>query len=332
MNSLLTIATLLISPTALPPQDDVRQEAVDDPAEDAFTFEWVSGWAKLDDLALGNTHGCMVWSQAGHLYVNTDSENALVVFDAKGKVIKTWGKEFAGGMHGMCIRREGIQEFLYLTHLGRHEVLKTTLDGEVIWTLGYPATSGHYENAGQYNPTGVAVGPDGSIYVADGYGQNWVHQYDSDRNYVRSFGGRGSEPGQFVTCHGIWLDERTDPPTLLVADRENHRLQSFDLEGKHLAVHTPGLRRPCSVYVQGDTVAVADLAGRVSLLDGKNRLIKHLCDNPDPAKRAQNGVPKEQWSDGEFLSPHSVCWDPDGNLYVMDWNRWGRVSKLARVR
>jgi DNA-binding beta-propeller fold protein YncE len=302
------------------------------PFRETFAFEWVPGWAQLGDLSLGNTHGCMVWSEAGHLYVNTDSENAMVVFNADGEVVKTWGKQLAGGLHGMCIRKEGQEEFLYLSHLNRHEVLKTTLDGEVIWTLGYPATSGLYTDAGQYKPTGVAVGPDGSIYVADGYGQNWVHQFDRNRNYVRSFGGRGDQPGQFVTCHGIWLDERSDPPTLLIADRENHRLQSFDLQGNFLAVHTPGLRRPCSVYLHGDTVAVADLAGRVSLLDGQNRLIAHLCDNPDPAKRAQNGVPRDQWADGQFLSPHSVCWDPNGNLYVMDWNRLGRISKLARLR
>lgn len=309
-------------------QDDVATQ----PEPETYAFEWVPGWTQLGDVGLGNTHGCMVWSEAGHLYVNTDSENAIFVFDRDGNVVKTWGKELRGGLHGMDIVKEGDQEFLYMCHLGRSEVLKTTLDGEVLWTLGYPATSGLYQNAGQYKPTGVAVGPDGSIYVADGYGQNWIHQYDRNRNYVRSFGGRGSEDGKFVTCHGIWLDERTDPPTLLVADRENHRLQSFDLEGKHLATHTPGLRRPCSVYLHGDTVAVADLAGRVSILDGDNKLIAHLCDNPDPGKRAKNGIPKEQWADGEFLSPHSVCWDDQGNLYVMDWNRWGRVSKLARVR
>lgn len=319
---------LLLCLPAAKTQDPVFD--VNEPETPAF--EWVEDWPKPGDLELGNTHGCMVWSREGHLYVNTDSENAVVVFDREGNVVKTWGGELKGGLHGMDIVLEGEREFLYLSHLGRHEVLKTTLDGEVIWTLGYPAASGHYEDAGQYKPTGVAVGPDGAIYVADGYGQNWVHQYDRNRDYVRSFGGRGTEPGQFVTCHGIWLDERTDPPTLLVADRENHRLQSFDLEGNHLAVHEPGLRRPCSVYVRGDTVAVADLAGRVTLLDGENELITHLCDQPDPAKRARNDIPPDVWREGEFLSPHSVCWDDQGSLYVMDWNRWGRISKLRRLR
>jgi len=299
----------------------------------SFAFEWVSDWPRLPQgFGLGNTHGCMVVARDGLVYVNTDSENAVVAFDSQGNLVKRWGKELAGGLHGMCIREEEGREVLYLSHLARHEVLKTTLDGEVLWTLGYPATSGHYEDAGQYLPTGVAVGPDGDVYVADGYGRNWVHQFDAERNYVRSFGGPGTEPGRFQTCHGIWLDTRSDPPTLIVADRENHRLQVFDLEGNFLRLIEPGLRRPCSVYEHEGVLAVADLAGRVTLLDESNALIAHLGDNPDPAKRAQNGVPREQWAEGEFLSPHSVCWDAQGNLYVMDWNFLGRVTKLARLR
>ena len=57
----------------------------------------------------------------------------------------------------------------------------------------------------------------------------------------------------------------------------------------------------------------------------------HLGDNPDPKKRAQNGVPRELWQDGHFLSPHGVCADQKGNLYVLDWNSLGRVSKLAKL-
>lgn len=76
---------------------------------------------------------------------------------------------------------------------------------------------------------------------------------------------------------------------------------------------------------------VADLAGRISLFDSKNQLIAHLGDNPDPQKRAQNGVPREQWKDGEFLSPHCARFDSAGDIYVLDWNFLGRVSKLRRV-
>lgn len=295
-------------------------------------YRWQE-WGKLPSgKDLGNTHGCMVVDAKGQLYVNTDTEQAVVVFAPDGSFVKAWGKEFRGGLHGMTIRKEGDEEFLYLAHTGRHEVVKTTLDGKVLWTLGYPKESGVYKNARQYRPTGVAVGPAGQIYVADGYGQSWVHQFSADRKYVRSWGGRGTEPGKMRTPHGIWLDTRTDVPQLIVADRENHRLQVFDLDGKLLHVVKGMLRRPCNVYQHGTDLVVADLAGRITLLDGKNELIAQLGDQPNPKMRAKNGIKRQQWTPGQFISPHSACFDAAGNIYVMDWLRQGRITRLARVK
>ena len=330
-NALVALA-LSAAPTSQDAVDAALRIAAES-GDTTFTFEWVRDWPRLPEgVGLGNTHGCMVVTSEGHVVVNTDTERAVMVFDADGNLVRAWGAELAGGLHGMCLRAEDGREVLYLTHTGRSEVLAATLEGEILWRRGYPEEAGVYNEAAEFRPTGVAVGPDGSIYVADGYGKNWVHQFDAERAYVRSFGGPGSEPGKFRTCHGIWLDTRHEPPVLVVADRENHRLQVFDLEGEHLRVIEPGLRRPCSVYEHDGVLAVADLAGRVTLLDARDELIAHLCDNPDPEKRARNGVPREQWADGEFLAPHSVCWDHRGNLYVMDWNAAGRVTKLARVR
>jgi hypothetical protein len=135
--------------------------------------------------------------------------------------------------------------------------------------------------------------------------------------------------------HGIFLDERGvaqgKEPVLLVCDRENNRLQAFGLDGSHKEVLQAEVRRPCKIARRGADLVVADLAGRVTILDEDNNVVAHLGDNPDPSKRAKNGVPKEDWRDGEFIAPHSACWDAEGNLYVMDWLALGRVSKLARV-
>jgi DNA-binding beta-propeller fold protein YncE len=298
-----------------------------------YQYTWVSDWGRLGDgKELGNTHGCLVVTKAGTILGNTDTEHAIVEYAADGRILRTWGKEFQGGLHGMCLREEDGKEVLYLAHTRRHEIVKTTLDGKVLWTIGWPEQAGIYENENQYNPTAVAVAPDGRIFAADGYGKSWVHVYDRDRKYVTSFGGPGTGPGKMQTPHGLWLDPRGKEPLLLVCDRENARLQWFTLDGEHVRTLDRDLRRPCNVapLPQGG-LAVADLAGRITLFDAKDALVCHIGDNPEPKLRAQNGVPRVQWKDGEFLSPHGICVDAAGSVYVLDWNFLGRISKLQAV-
>ena len=126
-----------------------------------------------------------------------------------------------------------------------------------------------------------------------------------------------------------------DVSYLVVCDRENRRLQRFDLGGGFVRAEEAALERPCNAVFSAGILAVAELRGRVTLLgldeQGRRRVLAHLAEQPDPGKRAQNGVPVEAWRPGEFLSPHGIGADAAGNLYVLDWNRHGRVSKLERV-
>lgn len=324
----LPFAALFVLAAANAPRDErVLLES------EKVSYEWVRDWAKLPEgMKFGNTHGCVVVDSKGRVYMNTDTENAVIVFESDGKFVKAWGKELAGGLHGMCLVKEGDAEFLYLTHIGRHEVLKSTLDGEILWTIPWPEQAKVYENAGQYAPTSVAVAADGTIYVADGYGRSYIHQYDRERKYVRTFGGPGTELGQLRTPHGIWIDASGKEPVLLVADRENQRVQSFALDGKPLGIVVTDVRRPCHMHQTGDRTVIADLAGRITVLDRKLVVLGQLGDNPDPAKRAQNGVPREQWKDGEFLSPHCAHFAANGDVYVLDWNSLGRITKLKRLK
>jgi hypothetical protein len=295
------------------------------------TYGWDVRWSRPGGSDLGNTHGCLVVDRRGHVYANTDTEHAVVVFAPDGRTLRRWGKEFHGGLHGMCLVAAGERETLWLAHTRRHEVVQVTLDGEVLRTIGWPEASGIYEHEGQYHPTAVAVAPDGRLFVADGYGKSWIHAYDRDGRYLKSFGGPGSEPGKLATPHGLWLDARGEQPLLLVADRENHRLQWFSLDGEFVRLFDQELRRPCNVWpLPEGGLVVADLVGRISFFDAEQRLLGHVGDNPDPKLRAQNGVPRDRWRDGEFLSPHSVCVDAGGHVYVMDWNAHGRISRLER--
>jgi mono/diheme cytochrome c family protein len=299
----------------------------------AHRYEWEPDWLQLPEsqAELGNTHGEIVVDRAGNLHLNTDTEQAIMVFAPDGRFLRSWGAEFANGLHGMQLVEEDGAEYLYFTHFNRHEFGRATLAGEIVWRMGYPEESGKYENANQFRPTSIAVAPDGGFFVTDGYGENWVHQYDADRSWLRSIGGPGTEPGKFRTPHGVWVDTRSAEPVLVVADRENNRLQRFDMQGEWLGVVEGMLRRPCKIQQRGEYLVIPDLAGRVTILDGNDELVAQLGDNPDPGLRANNGVDRELWMDGEFLAPHSAVWDRDGNLYVMDWNRHGRITKLRHL-
>lgn len=318
------------SPQVAPPEAPPAVRWLVPRADREVAYQWVTGWPRaVATTDLGNTHGCMVVGADGNLLVNTDTEAAVVVFSPSGSIVATWGKEFHGGLHGMCLRQENGEEVLYLAHTRRHEVVKTTLSGRVLWTLGWPQASGVYEKEEQFAPTAVAVAPDGRIFVADGYGRSWVHVFDEDRNYLKSFGGPGTEPGKMQTPHGLWLDTRGEQPLLLVCDRENHRLQWFSMDGTFVRLMDKDLRRPCNVWPFDAGWVVADLGGRITFLGHDDEVVMHLGDNPDPQQRAQNGVPRAKWQDGLFLAPHSVCVDSKGCIYVMDWNRAGRITKLA---
>ena len=329
--ALLIVLTLLTIPGAVVAQDAVAPRDVV-LGTGRWTFTWDSGWPPGAPAGqIGNTHGDILTLPDGRVLVNTDTADAVVVLDGDGVRLGAWGAEFAAGIHGMTLARRDGQPVLWLAHTAGHEAVATTLDGEVLARLGPPEASGLYGNAAAYNPTAVAVGPDGRLFVADGYGTSWIHLYDALLNYLRSFGGPGESPENLRTPHGLLVHVVDGEPALIVADRENGRLAVFDMEGRFLRVLAEGLRRPCGVKVSADGVfAVPELAGRVTLLDGQGAVLTHLGENPDPAKWAAHGVPPDQWLPGAFTAPHGVAWDGRGNLMVMDWNRFGRVSRLLR--
>ena len=299
--------------------------------QEGARFVWDESW-NTDTIhqELGNTHGGMAVDGEGRIFASRDTAPAMLVFDQKGKLVQSWGDDLAGGLHGMCLVEEGDQEFLYLAHTARHQVLKTTLEGDVLWRLDLPEGSGIYAQASEYHPTAIAVAADGRFYVADGYGKGYIHRYSATRAYLGSFGGPGKENGQFHTPHGLAVEERNGHARILVADRENNRVQAFDLDGNFQSILPVSFRRPCGVALGPDgRLAIPELAGRVSLLDGQGELLTRLGDNPDAQQWAQNGLPRDQWQNGLFISPHGAAFDPQGNLYIQDWLAAGRYTRLV---
>jgi hypothetical protein len=256
----------------------------------------------------------------------------VIIFDRDGKFIKSWGPDFKDGAHGMQRRIENGTEYLYLADYVRHIVVKTTLDGEVIWTLRYPKDTGIYKTEDEYKPTNVAFAPNGDFYVADGYGLSWVHQYNIKAEYIRSWGGQGKDPGQMDCPHGIWVDTRGPHPILVVADRSNARLQMFTLDGEHLGFVYDELRAPCHFDQMGSELLIPDLHGRVTIFDKNNKLVTHLGDNPGVwEKTGWPNLGHQNWVMGKFISPHAAVADGEGSLYVVEWIEEGRVTKLRRA-
>jgi sugar lactone lactonase YvrE len=310
--------------------------------EGNYRYEVIHDWGELPSgLKYGNTHG-VVEDSHGRIYVHhtvhntSENHDTMVVFDRSGKFVKSWGKDFRGGAHGLHIEREGKTEYLYLCDTKRALVVKTTLDGEEVLTLGYPKEAKEYEPAAdgkpkKYSPTNLAVAPNGDIYVADGYGSNYINQYTRKGEYIRTFGGTGSGAGQLACPHGIMVDRRGTQPVLTVADRTNKRLQHFTLDGKHIGFSSDGMPAPCHFHVRKDKTVIPDLDARVTIVDSANRVVAVL--GADDAKTARALRTKERASfvPGKFICPHGACFDSDGNIYVVEWVEVGRVTKLRRV-
>ena len=303
-----------------------------------FRFNVETGWAKLPaGTTLASTHGGVAVDRAGNVYMSSDGPQGIFVFGRDGRLLRTMAPELTN-LHGLMLRAEGGKEFLYGALNKGAKVVKLSLDGKVEWTIGLPKESGFYDKpadekkkASNYSPTGIAVGPDGRIYVADGYGASVIHVFSADRKYLKTIGTKGEGENQFKTCHGIALDTRYGAPRLLVADRENKRLVHLDMEGKWLGVLATDLRRPCAISFLGDFAAIAELQGRVVVTDKTGKIVSTLGDNPDQKQWAAFKLEPEFWRDGIFIAPHGLSFDNEGNLFVQDWNFAGRFTKLKKV-
>jgi DNA-binding beta-propeller fold protein YncE len=300
----------------------------------AWTYEAVPHWGELPEgKNVGPTHGgVVVDNKSGLIYVSTDAEHGVLVYQPDGKLVKNFIPEFSG-FHAMDIAEENGKTVLYGAQLAGPKpfrVVKLDTDGKLLLEIS-KETIGPVQG-GWKGLTGVTVAPDGSIFCSMGYGANFIHKFDAAGKLIKSFGGKGD--GQKVatnTSHGLKVDLRYGEPRLLVCDRENRRLFHTDLDGNWIGEYATNLRRPCSVSIHGDFCAVAELEARVTIIDKAGTPVSFLGDNPNKAQWAKFPIPPNEMSLGIFTAPHGLSFDKDGNLYVEDWNQTGRVTKLVKV-
>ncbi|MCA9270828.1 MAG: peptidase [Planctomycetales bacterium] len=318
--------------------------------EGEHQYECIHDWG-MDNLPQGAhygnaSHGVTI-DEAGLIYItHYGGPGSIFVFDPDGKFVKSMGDFHSQGSgngqhgcgHGIDIRKEGGEEFLYLSASESSlDFAKINLKGELVWRRGrneLHEDSGKYPQGAAYRPTNASFRPDGGYYLGDGYGSNWLHHYDKDDKYVRSIGGGGTADGQFRTPHGQWLDDRDGTPKLVVADRANKRLQWFDMDGAHLKT-LDGFLFPADIDQRGELLLVPDLHCRITLLDKENNVVAQLGDDEAWRAEALAGfkmrTQRPKWQPGKFIHPHDAAFDSAGNIFIAEWVATGRVTKLRKV-
>ena len=318
-------------------------------------------WSTLDAARTPvlNCHE-MAFDTKGRLILLTDEiRNNIIIYNPDGTLADSWGTRWPGG-HGLTLTNENGEEFLFITDSGwfpdaknpgkwlqqAGTVAKTTLDGRFVFDIGHPQTIGVYQPGQPYKPTEVAITPNGDIYVADGYGSDYILHYNHRGEFIRKFGGHdNADPRHNLrNAHGITVDLR-DPlrPVLICTSRTENAFKIFTLDGQYLdTVSLPGAF-VCRPVIHGDHLFAGvcwskengtgkrrDRSGFVTILDRENRVVSNLGGN-EPVYTAGRLQPIYQ-TEPVFDHGHDVAVDTDANLFVCQWNAHQAYPyKLERV-
>ena len=303
-------------------------------AADAYTP--VADWLKLPEgrAQLGNMHGDIAVSSAGEVYVSVqDPQAGLQVYAPDGRFLRNVPGA-PEDLHGFVIRRQPDGEFIYGSRMRGQTIMKIALDGTVALSILASAIPDDFKvrnaRSGQLSVlfTGTEVGPNGDIYVTDGYASDFIHRFDRTGKYLASFGGK-KPPYSFNTLHKIALDTRFQPARLIGTDRANNRVVHLSLDGQFLGVVATDLLLPAAVAVSGDNAFIGELTGRVTILDKAGMVVARLGANTEPGVGG-NKMPPEQWRTGFFVAPHGVAFNPRGDFFVAEFSAFGRVHRFDR--
>ncbi len=315
--------------------EPVRSQADQRTGNGEWIYQPVSGWGHLPaGIQFGGTHGGITEDAAGLIYISTQSATGILVYRADGSLVRTIAHQYPE-VHSMVYVQENGEDYIYATvQKGTPEenwlFVKLRTNGDIVQKIKAPPEAG-FTSPNAWRLTAAVPAPDGSIWIANGYGDSRLFRFDSKGNFKSSISGKGSAEGMLDCSHGLTIDTRYGQPLLLVCDRENRRLCHFDLDGKYVETVTRHLRRPCQASIHGDYAIVSELEGRVTILDHDNTPVAFLGDNPQKAQWANYSVVPGEVSSTAFSAAHGCFVDQAANIYVSDWNQTGRVTKLAKV-
>jgi DNA-binding beta-propeller fold protein YncE len=278
-------------------------------------YRVVENWAKLPQGWTLTDVASVAVDSKDRIYVFNRGAHPMIVLDRSGNFIKSWGEGLFHRAHGLHIDAE---DNLYCTDDGDHTVRKCSHDGKVLLTIGIPNKPAPFMSGEPFHRcTHTALSPKGDIYVSDGYGNACVHKFTPGGKLIKTWGESGSDPGQFNIVHNIVADA---DGWVYVADRENHRVQVFDGNGRYEAQWN-NLHRPCALHRCGGkhpnfiigelgpgmpvNLNAPNLGPRLTIVDSKGSRIARLGGENGPGLEA-----------GKFLAPHGIALDSKGDIYV----------------
>jgi DNA-binding beta-propeller fold protein YncE len=293
---------------------------------DGYRYEVAENWAKLPPGYEFNADVAAVGvDRHDNVYAFNRGKHPMCVFDRNGNFLRSWGEGVFVRPHGVFMAPD---DTLWLTDDGDHTVRQCTLEGRVLLTIGVPGKAAPYMSGDPFNRcTHTALSPQGDIYISDGYGNSRVHKYSPDGKLLMSWGEPGTDPGQFNIAHNICCDP---DGWVYVADRENHRVQVFDGNGKY-ETQWNNMHRPSGLYMETGSrtprffvgeigpdmavnIDVPNCGPRVSIYTHEGELLARLG-------HAHAGL-----EPGQFISPHGLAVDSRGDIYVgeVSFINWGR--------
>ena len=291
-----------------------------------FTYEVEVGWEKLPPGYSWPEAVSVAVDSKDRVYVFNRGDHPMIVFDSEGNFLDSWGEGLFTRPHGVTYAPD---DTLYCTDDYGHVVRKCTLDGEVLMTIGEPGKAAEPHSGVPFNrPTDLALDPStGELYISDGYGNSSVHKYSPDGRLLFSWGEPGTDPGQFNIVHNIATDK---DGYVYVADRENHRVQVFDSNGKY-ETQWNDMHRACAIFISPQQHVyvgelgwglnvnrnVPNIGPRVSVYDTSGRRL---------ARVGHLGFGEEP---GQFIAPHGICTDSTGALYVSEVS-WTNMKNIGQ--
>ena len=276
-------------------------------ADDPVSLEPVKEFLKLPaEYSLGPC-SAVATNSKGELLLFHRGKHPILCVDADGKLLRSWGDEFIGKAHGLRVDR---QDNVWVTDIARHRVMKFDPAGKLLLSLGTGKPGTGTDEFDQ--PTDIAFGADGDVFVSDGYGNSRVVKFSATGRFLKSWGTRGAKLGEFHLPHSIIMDSKN---RLLVGDRENNRIQLFDADGQTLG-QWEGFA-PYGLAINGD--------GQVFVADGEVHQVLRL----DASGKVQQRFGQKGEAPGEFKLPHMLTFDSAGNLFVAEVDGM-RFQKFAK--